>query len=486
MTDAAAASKAIEAPLAQPSARRFDVLTAGVGFERTFVVLSALFAAAAYFDAWTYVNTANGRSLLEPWQDAALHLTWLFLTSFVVVVMTLNVRRGIPVTRSLPAGYGWSFIGCLGFSAMVLIDRWAQIVFGPELGLSALLSPPRVGEIIAGGLMLTGPLRAAWHRKDEEAGLPAVISAAFLLSTITFVTQFAHPFRDPWAGGGGPPTDAIFWVAEDLGVAGLVLQGTAFAATFLLLLRRFQIRFGSFTLICLINGALVAPLKEHWDMLLVAAVTGIGADVTYRWLRPGAARPGQLRAFAFVVPALFAATFFAVVAFAQGIWWPAHVWTGAVLVTGLGGLLVSYLAYTPGGRQSSPEPSAVPLPAHWPELSSTSIKEALEALSNRDRRQLAASPLCRLPYLGREGGDPVAELEDLLKDASRELSTSTDLRDAQAGHLLVEYYVKRSGTHEQIAERLHLSRPTYYNRLQRGCELLADRLDKLAAFTQTR
>ena len=34
-----------------------------------------------------------------------------------------------------------------------------------------------------------------------------------------------------------------------------------------------------------------------------------------------------------------------------------------------------------------------------------------------------------------------------------------------------------------FAERLHLSRPTYYHRLQRGCELLAERLDRLASFT---
>ena len=57
--------------------------------------------------------------------------------------------------------------------------------------------------------------------------------------------------------------------------------------------------------------------------------------------------------------------------------------------------------------------------------------------------------------------------------------------DAQSGLLLVDYYVKRSGTHEQIAERLHLSRPVYYRRLERGIELLAERLESLAAFTET-
>lgn len=483
MSDAGAVARPSGAPAAEPSAPRLRALIEGRTFEATVVILSCLFAAAAYFDAWTYVNTASGRSLLEPWQDAALHFSWFLLTAYLVAVMAVNVRRGLPITRSLPAGYGWSFIGCVGFSAMVLLDRWAQLALGSETGLSALLSPARVGEIIAGGLMITGPLRAAWRRQDERAGLSAIVSAALLLSTITFVTQFAHPFRDPWAAGSGPTPEAIFWVAEDLGVAGLVLQGMAFAATFLLLIRRFQIRFGSFTLICLINGALVAPLKGHWDMLLVAAVTGIVADAASAWLKPSASNPARLRAFAFLVPATFAAAFFVVIAVAQQIWWPAHVWSGAILVTGLGGLLISYLAYTPGGRQ---QPAAEPLsslrPAHWPEITANSIKEALEALP--DRAQLAASPLCRLPYLGRGGGDATAELDELLKDAARELSTSTVLRDAQAGHLLVEYYIKRNGTHDQVAERLHMSRPAYYRRLQRGCELLAERLEKLAAFTE--
>ena len=468
---------------AAPSAPRLQALTEGRAFEWTVVLLSCLFAAAAYFDAWTYVNTTSGRSLLEPWQDATLHLSWFLLTAYLVAVMSVNVRRGLPITRSLPPGYGWSFIGCVGFSAMVLLDRWAQLALGNETGLSALLSPARVGEIIAGGLMVTGPLRAAWRRQDEHAGLAAIVAAALLLSTITFVTQFAHPFRDPWAGGTGPTKEVIFWVAEDLGVAGLVLQGISFAATFLLLIRRFQIRFGSLTLICLINGALVAPLKGHWDMLVVAAVTGIVADAAYFWLKPGASNAARLRVFAFLVPATFALTFFVVIAVAQGTWWPAHVWSGAILVTGLSGLLISYLAYTPGGKQPSALPVTPLRPAHWPEITVNSIKEALEALP--DRRLLAASPLSRLPYLGQEGGDAVAELEELLKDAARELSTSTVLRDAQAGHLLVEYYIKRSGTHDQVAERLHMSRPAYYRRLQRGCELLADRLEKLAAFTET-
>jgi hypothetical protein len=468
---------------AAPPASWFDVLTRGEAFERVYVLLALLFAAAAYFDAWTYVNTPNGKSLVEPWQDFALHLAWLLLTSFLVAVMAINIRRGTPLTRALPPEYGWCMVGCLGFSAMALIDRWGQALFGGELGLSALFSPPRVGEIVGSGMIVTGPLRAAWRRRDTEAGITAVISAALLLSTISFVTQFAHPYRDPWAAGTVAPSGNLYWMLLDAGVAALVLQGTALVATFLLLIRRFSLRLGSFTLICAINGVLVVPLKEHWEMLPAAVATGIAADLLYLWLRPSTARMWRLRSFAFLVPAIFAALFFLATALAHGIWWSGHVWSGTILITGLGGVLVSYLAFTPGGRQTQREPVAPQRPAHWPEISESSVKDAMEVLS--DRAALAASPLCNLPYLARDGSEPVSELADLLRDIARELSTSTVHRNAQAGHLLVEYYVKRSGTHEQIAERLHLSRATYYHRLQHGCALVAERLDKLAGFTES-
>ena len=451
-------------------------------FEPTFVILSCLFAAAAYFDSHTYEVT--GRSSVEPWQDAAVDLTWLLMTVFLVVVMTVNIRAGNPVTRSLPAGYGWSLIGCLAFSAVALLDRWGQQLFGTETSLSALISPPRVGEIVAGGLMVVGPLRAAWLRHDSEAGLSAIVANALLLSTIPFVAQFAHPFRDLWPAGPTTSSLATFWVAEDLGVAGLLLQGTSFAAIFLLVIRRFRIPFGSFTLICLINGGLVVPLKGHWEMLAVAALTGLSADVGYAWLKPSPARLGPLRVFAFFVPAAFAGLYLVAVTLTHGIWWPVHVWSGAILVTGLGGLLVSYLAFPPEARRVASDAGSLAPPTHWPQVTAASVKQALEVLS--DNRLLALSPLCTLPYLARDGGDPAAELADLLRDAARELAASTVFRDAQSGHLLVEYYVKRSGTHDQIAEQLHLSRPNYYRRLQRGCEVLAERLDGLVKFTEDR
>jgi hypothetical protein len=83
-----------------------------------------------------------------------------------------------------------------------------------------------------------------------------------------------------------------------------------------------------------------------------------------------------------------------------------------------------------------------------------------------------------------KGDSAAVELRELLVDVIGELATSTSPRDAESGHLLLDYYVKRVGSHEVIMERLHLSRPTYYRRLHHGFELVASRLDRLSVVSR--
>ena len=114
------------------------------------------------------------------------------------------------------------------------------------------------------------------------------------------------------------------------------------------------------------------------------------------------------------------------------------------------------------------------------EVSPAAVKEALDVLD--DVPALAGSPLAHLACLTAEGTPAGPELRGLLVDVVRELAAAKAPRDAEAGQLLVDYYVKKVGSHEVIAERLHLSRPTFYRRLQRGLTLTAERLDELAEF----
>jgi hypothetical protein len=93
---------------------------------------------------------------------------------------------------------------------------------------------------------------------------------------------------------------------------------------------------------------------------------------------------------------------------------------------------------------------------------------------------LEGSPLIELPVISNRRS--AAELRALLVDVVADLSESRAPRDAEAGRLLLDYYVKRVGTHEVTMARLNLSRPTYYRRLRRGHVLVTNQLNSLCNF----
>jgi hypothetical protein len=100
------------------------------------------------------------------------------------------------------------------------------------------------------------------------------------------------------------------------------------------------------------------------------------------------------------------------------------------------------------------------------------VKEALEALHRP--RELAGAALGRL--LGLDAEASGARLHSLLAAEVERLAASPEGREREAGQLLRDYYVRRVGSQEVVADRLHLTRATFYRRLHLGWTLLVDRL----------
>jgi hypothetical protein len=92
----------------------------------------------------------------------------------------------------------------------------------------------------------------------------------------------------------------------------------------------------------LVNG----PLHPGANVVLlgVAIAGGMLAALAALWLRPSLERPNELRAFAFLVPALAYAAYAVAVTIAFGTSWSPTFWSGLVVTGGLAGLLVSSLA----------------------------------------------------------------------------------------------------------------------------------------------
>ena len=339
----------------------------------------------------------------------------------------------------------------------------------------------------ASAVIVSGPLRAAARRGEKLASPVTLMSTALLLSVLTFATQFIHPLIDPWAAGDYEFRNAVSsapWLGENIGVASILAQAVILAGTGLLLNSGFNLRPGSMTFVFTINGILVTITKSHFYLVPVAVVTGAAADA---WIAWRARRPGKPAAsLCGVIGGVFAAAYLVeITLLPAGTTWGPSLWVGAIIATTMLTWMMGRVlrAGLPGAVFAPYEAlSKEPEPERWTLDPDSSVREQLVRTALDDLgtpEALGRSPLARLPGVSK-GGSASSELRALLVDVIGELSASATPREAECGRVLLDYYVKRVGSHDVVMERLYLSRPTYYRRLHHGFQLVANRLDELS------
>jgi hypothetical protein len=339
-------------------------VSATASFEWTVIALCTWLLGGAYLDAWAHRHLARLETFFTPWH--ALLYSGLFATlAFLAVSALRNQARGHSVRSLLPSGYGLSLVGCAIFGIAGVIDMAWHLRFGIEVSLAALISPPHLLLMSSLALIVSGPLRAAWHRPVALAPWTAVISAALLLSMFTFFEQFDQPLANVWFGRSVIPEAAVQY-AQELGILGIMIQSALLTGVVLYLLSRFVLPFGGVGLLAGLNGALVGSLQENFDLIPVAIVGGLLADLVILWLRPGPRRVRALRAGSIIGPISVCSLYLLVVAVTRGISWPVNLWLGSIFVSGAIGLLLSYLVVQP--RMPSLSPPAVSRTAASPSV----------------------------------------------------------------------------------------------------------------------
>jgi hypothetical protein len=314
-------------------------------FEWTVVALCTWLMAGAYLDSWAHRHLASLETFFTPWH-AVLYSGMFAILAFLAITALRNRDRGYSLDQVLPAGYSLSLIGCVLFGIGGVIDMAWHLRFGIEVSLAALLSPPHLLLMLALGLIVTGPLRAAWRRPVSQAPFTAVISASLLLSMFTFFNQFDQPLVNTWAATHAATTDTIRYL-QQLGILGIMVQTALLTGMVLYLLSRFTLPFGSITLLAGLNGALLGSLEQHFDLIPVAIVGGLLGDLVMMWLRPGPDRVTALRVAAFVGPVAVSSLYLLFLEVTRGIGWPLTLWMGSIVVSGAIGVLLSYLAVRP-------------------------------------------------------------------------------------------------------------------------------------------
>ena len=255
-----------------------------------------------------------------------------------------NFRRYGTREDLLPDGYGVSLLGTVLFGIGGGLDLVWHAIFGFEVSVAALFSPTHLLLMLAGGLIVSGPLRADIRRGGTRASWAGIVSGALTLSMFTFFAQFDQPLIQRWAGGASAAVSGPYWMQEELGMLGIMLYAIMVAGLLVLLLRRFVLPIGSATVILVINSLLVSPVEKHLEMVVGALLGGLAGDLLLYLLRPSPNRPRAFHVFAFAAPAAMTTFYLLFLEATTGIWWQIHFWAGAVLVAGMMGWLVSFVA----------------------------------------------------------------------------------------------------------------------------------------------
>jgi hypothetical protein len=308
-------------------------------FDWAMVLVASLPMAGAYLDAWAHSHVPSLETFFTPWH-AVLYTGLLAITAFMAVSFALGYRRTHDWRTALPAGYGLSLVGCLMFAAGGVADMAWHLAFGIEQDFQAALSPTHLFLMLSLGLIVAGPLRAGWRGPGRSFGFPALLSAGLLLSTVSFFQAFDHPFVTVRALTAGIDN-------EELGVIGIVIESGVVTALALALVRRFDLPLGGLAFVLGLNAALLTAIGNRYSMVVVAVAAGLVADLV-RVLNADRAGVRSFRLFAFALPTLVFAFYFANVARLGGVAWSTHVWVGSIAVAGAVGWLISYVMVPSG------------------------------------------------------------------------------------------------------------------------------------------
>jgi hypothetical protein len=339
-------------------------------FDYAFAAVCGVFLGGLYLDGWAHNHIQGIETFYTPWH-AIMYAGFLGVLALTAVEFGRGRASGRGLRDALPTGYGISLLGMIGYGIAGVGDLIWHTIYGIESTVEALFSPTHIGLLVGATLIRTGPLRAAWQRPDPlESGwrerLPMVLSATYLLCSLTFFTQYVAPLGLTPASLDYEPTVASVTASRlgigsveyivTVGVASIFVQTALLMAVLLLLVRRWgaALPFGTVTLIVAINAALMVVMRDRYlssgpiPLFVASLAAGVVGDLLLRSLRPTPERVVELRTFAFVLPFVQYAFYFAALfTYSSGVWWTAPVWTGVVVLAGGVGWLVSFLILPP-------------------------------------------------------------------------------------------------------------------------------------------
>jgi hypothetical protein len=311
-------------------------------FDRLMALLGVWFEGGLVLDLWAHSRglVARTEGFFTPWH-VAFYLGYIALAAMLARATLRNHVTGRSWRSAIPSGYGFAAAGALVFFFSGLADFAKHTLTGFDLAAEAPIDPSHLGITLGMGLIVSGPLRAAWLRTDQGAkwssGWPATLSLAGVFTSVTLVTQFSSPLAKVWAD---PAVLALFrpdtFYAPSLAISGMLIYAALLVGFFLSSMRRGILPPGSFGVVMAYNAALMTVQYSQYRLIPAAVIAGLLFDVLAHRLR-GEARGPLWQLAAAAIPVIFFGLYFLSLALMGRLGWPFHVWTAALVIVGAAG-----------------------------------------------------------------------------------------------------------------------------------------------------
>jgi len=266
-------------------------------------LLGTWFTVGLFLDAWAHNNVPRLETFFTPWHGV-LYSGFVASGAWIAWTVRDGLRAGRFDVRAVPLGYASSAVAVVGFAIAGGADLAWHTAFGIEQNIDILFSPTHIALIAAMLVIVTTPVRAMWADRSLAAApglrrlLPALLSACLATTLVLLFLQYANALvftsRDVVIGLSRLDLDFTARLVTAMAVTNLVL-----VAPLLTLARRWELPFGTATLLALAAGGLSLAVTAFRNVPLIGAVVlaAAGVDLLARWLRPAPDRLIRYRAF---------------------------------------------------------------------------------------------------------------------------------------------------------------------------------------------
>jgi hypothetical protein len=343
---------------------------------------------AMFFDGRGHNNKTGQESffsIAHLFLYAGLTVLGIWVGVLVTRYQGLEHRKTLmPVLSLIPVGYGVAILGLITLAIGGPTDFAWHSAYGFEVGVDAIYSPPHLLLFFGGLLVSSTGIRSMWAKNDVvmdfKAFLPVLLSAMLFIGVSGFITMYLSAFMtnvtptsDFWndlANFNDVRSDQTIDVNSGLalygddkwpynfysvshGIASMVITGLIILGPTLLILRRWRVPFGAFTIIYTGFGLWVNIMSEYRDIILIIPLilAGITADLLQQRLgqarKDGRVSLGGIRVAGPTIGAVLWLTYWAVLALDKGIGWPPTLWVGALMVAIMTAFGVAFLIAPP-------------------------------------------------------------------------------------------------------------------------------------------